>query len=629
MPFLKKTILSPKVKQGSTIKRKLLEKQLGSYIRDDIAKSLQILRLGSGSVNELNRLRSVCSPTVKYSNLGAGFFEVCGVEEMSRVIKNELDDMKLKVKTKCQKDTELTITVETEKLHEERRPVMFSDPCSSNFRCLLTCKLIFHVAPTTDVFGRRISIRSVDSLKKRRFVMSVYDDFRFDYLGKLVEYSTYYERDQIHENEFICRNRTEALVKAAHRLNWKDFKNILSQCDANDILRPLVGKFMDVKCGTTALHEALLNRAPSDCVSVFFEFASKEGRNLELVCMKDDDKRTPLHAAVRSLASDETIRVLLAYGANVNEQDYQDYIPLHYAMEVGQESVINMLLEKGSNMVARGKYFNDTPLQIGISSGNMDRKTLKRLLKKYVFENIAGGMHIQDGTTDTKDKARVQIFKTDTIDIYGNTLLHLAVLSGRFDYCLELLNVGFDAFSPDFNGISSLKAVQESEDEELGSLFARTHVKVGLSSAKFIGLDTKDTEVEIVVSAYIGKSGYSWEDAKEMSTWTQKMQEKIMLQNIESFAFSKFLFRGENNQDEEKSLYIQVSVVNSSVIRKSIVGVSLEEKPLFTRYGEGKSSLKYTFFFILMTMNNFYIFFSARSSNSIFRARVPNNISAT
>ncbi len=94
---------------------------------------------------------------------------------------------------------------------------------------------------------------------------------------------------------------------------------------------------------------------------------------------------TPLHLAASISRNSEIIRLLLKYGAKVNETGNDGWIggwtPLHFAVKNNSDiEIILLLLENGANV----KIYNDqekTPLEIAEETGN---SRIVDLLTKYI-----------------------------------------------------------------------------------------------------------------------------------------------------------------------------------------------------------------------------------------------------
>jgi ankyrin repeat protein len=61
----------------------------------------------------------------------------------------------------------------------------------------------------------------------------------------------------------------------------------------------------------------------------------------------------PLHACIALGRNPETVRLLLAHGADVNATQAGGYTPLHQAAAAGLEEMTQMLLAAGANPEAR------------------------------------------------------------------------------------------------------------------------------------------------------------------------------------------------------------------------------------------------------------------------------------
>jgi len=71
-------------------------------------------------------------------------------------------------------------------------------------------------------------------------------------------------------------------------------------------------------------------------------------------------KYTPLHEACRN-GHLEMVKLLVEHGADVNVKNYEDYTPLHLAVEGGAE-MVEFLIEEGADVNTKDSYVGYTPL---------------------------------------------------------------------------------------------------------------------------------------------------------------------------------------------------------------------------------------------------------------------------
>ena len=77
--------------------------------------------------------------------------------------------------------------------------------------------------------------------------------------------------------------------------------------------------------------------------------------------------KTPLHQAITA-ATDETMRLLIERGADVNAQDNTGLTPLHVAAWWSVTARADLLLDHGADIGAKDK-FGDTPLHTAAMNG--------------------------------------------------------------------------------------------------------------------------------------------------------------------------------------------------------------------------------------------------------------------
>ncbi|XP_012683118.1 receptor-interacting serine/threonine-protein kinase 4 [Clupea harengus] len=128
---------------------------------------------------------------------------------------------------------------------------------------------------------------------------------------------------------------------------------------------------------------------------------------------KDEDQYTPLHFAAQN--GDEVLtRLLLERGASINEADAQGRTPAQIACHHGQEQVVRVLLSRGVDVHIRGKD-DWTALHLAAWQGHLG--IVKLLVKQ-------AGADVDGQTTD------------------GQTPLHLASKRGQYRVARILVELG-------------------------------------------------------------------------------------------------------------------------------------------------------------------------------------------
>ena len=96
----------------------------------------------------------------------------------------------------------------------------------------------------------------------------------------------------------------------------------------------------------------------------------------ELLAVRDNNGRTPLHLAVYS-GSDEAVEYILEQGGDPDAKDNVDYTPLHWAAYFGQESIAEQLLQHDASLTGHHRL-RITPLHVAAwrNQGAMVKKLL-------------------------------------------------------------------------------------------------------------------------------------------------------------------------------------------------------------------------------------------------------------
>ncbi|XP_014862944.1 PREDICTED: ankyrin repeat and protein kinase domain-containing protein 1 [Poecilia mexicana] len=162
----------------------------------------------------------------------------------------------------------------------------------------------------------------------------------------------------------------------------------------------------------------------------------------------DKDQWTPLHFAAQN-GDDRTIRLLLEKGAAADVQERAGWMPLHLACQNGHETVVRLLLSRMSEdaIVNRVEEEGRTPLHIACSYGHVN--IAKLLMGRGVDPNatdysFSTALHLaaEQGHNRIVRLLLTKEVKTDISDIRRSTPLHLAALKGHAGICRQLLSNG-------------------------------------------------------------------------------------------------------------------------------------------------------------------------------------------
>ena len=250
--------------------------------------------------------------------------------------------------------------------------------------------------------------------------------------------------------------------------NRHEVVNYLLDSGVKDECLRCDGSFYWVK-GTNRLPGRILVLTPSinlkDC---FFGVANNcvDGENVwpaEKKTLFDDEHlifcHSALHAAVASGHNNVVTRLLSEKHNALDCHDYSGRTPLHEAVQKHRTIIVNLLLEKQSQMIHKKcKHWQ-----------KLDKKQLDAIERIKYYEEIchcgytplhvaARYGHHQLATLLIRKGARV-----DDQDCSGTTPLHLAALYGFADTVNVLLNMNATVEMKDKNGRTPLEVVLEHE----------------------------------------------------------------------------------------------------------------------------------------------------------------------
>ncbi|XP_012723545.2 ankyrin repeat and protein kinase domain-containing protein 1 [Fundulus heteroclitus] len=162
----------------------------------------------------------------------------------------------------------------------------------------------------------------------------------------------------------------------------------------------------------------------------------------------DEDQWTPMHFAAQN-GDDRTIRLLLEKGAEAHAQDKAGWTALHLACQNGHETVARLLLSRLSEdaIVEHEQDEGRTALHLASFYGHIN--IVKLLLGRVADPNVTDysfstALHL---ATDQGHNRVVRLLlinevKTEMSDIRGYSPLHLAALKGHAGICRQLLSNG-------------------------------------------------------------------------------------------------------------------------------------------------------------------------------------------
>ena len=199
------------------------------------------------------------------------------------------------------------------------------------------------------------------------------------------------------------------------------------------------------------------------------------------VCMEDNQRRTPLHAAVENGSGIDVVRLLLDAGANPNVIDDRGISPLYLACEQGYPDIAGLLIRTGADINQRN-HEGISPVEIAINTRHVD--TAEFLIRKgcevFVKRSGFGLMHASASIGSVK-LGRLLMNKGVPLDDAGNsgrTPLHLAVQNGHLSFCRFLLKHGARVGIEDKAGFTPLELAMQGGHHEIIELLGENEVGV-------------------------------------------------------------------------------------------------------------------------------------------------------
>uniref|UniRef100_A0A0G4HX42 Uncharacterized protein n=1 Tax=Chromera velia CCMP2878 TaxID=1169474 RepID=A0A0G4HX42_9ALVE len=200
-----------------------------------------------------------------------------------------------------------------------------------------------------------------------------------------------------------------------------------------EALHVIAEGMMEIECphGGTLLHRVASDDGAAfflDTVRVFAERAGKE-----FVNQRDMDGWTPLHLAVREGVT-PLVSLLLEKGAEIDAKGKWGRLPLALAALNGHTSTASLLLKSGADVNARDNE-GETALHLSVSRGHLG--TLSLLLERgadLTATNESGWTALHSAALNHQPTAASVLLKrgadVDARDKHGRTPLHVGALLG-------------------------------------------------------------------------------------------------------------------------------------------------------------------------------------------------------
>ena len=203
------------------------------------------------------------------------------------------------------------------------------------------------------------------------------------------------------------------------------------------------------------------------------EYLLAHGANKADLEMRDTWGRTPLCSVARDGGNPETLKVLLALGADVNAADSAQDTPILLAAWRPYKDAVNVLLDAGAEL------FVNTPRGeelLYFAAGGLER-LFDRMVEKgasLTILNKDGGtlLHSAAGGDSLKivESLVGQGFDVNRQDRFGWAPLHIAAEQGRRETIAYLVRKGADVNVRNLLGQTPYNIAREREDAELAEL---------------------------------------------------------------------------------------------------------------------------------------------------------------
>ncbi|KAK7074366.1 hypothetical protein SK128_009451 [Halocaridina rubra] len=272
------------------------------------------------------------------------------------------------------------------------------------------------------------------------------------------------------------------------------------------------------KDGYTPLHVAIAAEK-EDIVRKLMQFIKNRKENLHsLLNARNKIQKTPLHFAVHT-GNMAILKLLLDAGANIFAKDADGFTPLHVAIAVEKDAVVQELLEVNkyrnhniTDIINATNKIRKTPLHFAAHTGhigifkrlvdagsNITAKDEDGFTPLHVAANVGNEKIIQE-LLETKEYNEM----INAEDNKRRTPLHYAAHMGHSAILISLLNAGADVNAKDKSGNTPLHdAVVAGKDHIIQELQKYVEQRKG-ELVKFLNATNEKNATPLHIAACIG-----------------------------------------------------------------------------------------------------------------------------
>jgi len=233
----------------------------------------------------------------------------------------------------------------------------------------------------------------------------------------------------------------------------------------------IISLFLAIVLNAAEIHETVKNGDLEKVKSLI-------QNDKQLVNLKDDAGRTPLHWASRGVYP-EIMQFLIQNGADVNALDNNMVTPLISIASRGHLEAAKLLLKNGSNVHAESNEYNRTALFYSVLGGH--KEVTELLLKNGAKVDINVGFgrtplyyavikgHAEIAKSLIAGGADKNFMMND-----GLSLLHLAVISNDIEIVKTLVSMKCDVNSNQKSGLTPLHLAANYGTSEIANLLIKS-----------------------------------------------------------------------------------------------------------------------------------------------------------